>query len=76
VDKFNEFQVSTYVTAGHIRFMLLHKLRNEEGIRNFFLELHDVYLKTILNPFYEANGLIALPSFDARVRAAGKKYLL
>jgi len=76
VDKFTEFQVSTYVTAGHIRFMLLHKQRNEDRIRNFFVELHEVYLKTLLNPFYEANGLITFSSFDYSVRSAAKKHLL
>ena len=38
VDKFNDQNVFAYVTAGHIKFLLLHEGRNEEAVRAFFLE--------------------------------------
>mmetsp|Transcript_27809 Transcript_27809/g.54668 ORF Transcript_27809/g.54668 Transcript_27809/m.54668 type:complete len:144 (+) Transcript_27809:85-516(+) len=74
VDKFDDFHVSAYCTAGHARFMLLHKNRNEEAIRAFFSELHDLYIKAVLNPFHRPDGWIDSPVFDQKVRLAARKH--
>ena len=75
VDKFNEQLISAYVTPGRARFMLLHEARNEDGIKNFFHDVHELYVKVILNPFHSPRMPIKSETFDARVRAVGKKYL-
>ncbi|CAL1159766.1 unnamed protein product [Cladocopium goreaui] len=74
VDKFNDFHVSAYCTAGHVRMMLLHKHRNEEAIRAFFADVHDLFLKAMLSPFQTPNMRIQSPLFDQKVRAAGQKH--
>ncbi|KAJ4777913.1 Trafficking protein particle complex subunit 2 [Rhynchospora pubera] len=75
VDRFNDLTVSVYVTAGHTRLMLLHDSRNEDGIKNFFQEVHELYVKTLLNPLYLIGSRITSAHFDTRVRALARKFL-
>ncbi|GAQ85877.1 trafficking protein particle complex subunit [Klebsormidium nitens] len=75
VDKFGDLFVSTYVTAGQAKLMLLHDLKSEDGIKNFFQEVHELYIKILLNPLYVPGSKITSPQFDARVRMLAKKYL-
>ncbi|KAK7695663.1 hypothetical protein QCA50_000299 [Cerrena zonata] len=75
VDKFNEWTVSAFITPGNMKFVLLHETRNDDGIRSFFVDVWEVYVKTMLNPFHTAHTPIRSAVFDARVRASAKKYL-
>jgi trafficking protein particle complex subunit 2 len=49
VDKFNDQFVSAFVTATNVKFLLLHESRNEDTIRAFFHEVHELYLKVSLS---------------------------
>ncbi|KZW03928.1 transport protein particle complex subunit [Exidia glandulosa HHB12029] len=75
VDKFNEWTVSAFVTPGNIKFILLHDGRNDEGIRAFFSDVWELYVKTTLNPFHMVNTAIKSGIFDVRVKASAKKNL-
>ncbi|CAG7849463.1 SubName: Full=Related to Sedlin (Trafficking protein particle complex protein 2) {ECO:0000313/EMBL:CCA67270.1} [Serendipita indica DSM 11827] len=75
IDKFNEWTVSAFVTPGNMKFVLLHEAKNDEGIRSFFMEVWELYVKTAMNPFHRSDRTIRSTVFDARVRASAKKWL-
>lgn len=77
VDSLNDARVSAYVTPGCARFMVLHMAadRRDEEVRSFCAEVHELYVKVLLNPFYAPHTRIESRDFDARVRALARKYL-
>ncbi|KAJ1492491.1 hypothetical protein T484DRAFT_1930985 [Baffinella frigidus] len=75
VDKFNDRSISAYVTPTHAKMLLLHDGKSEDSVRSFFNEVHELYLKTILNPFQDQNGPITSSAFDLKVKAVARKYL-
>ena len=74
VDRFNDLLVYGFCTAGGARFLFLHDMRNEENIKNFFYEVHELYLRIILNPFHTPRTPITSTVFDARVRSISRKH--
>ncbi|KAJ1754191.1 TRAPP subunit [Coemansia sp. RSA 2523] len=76
VDTYNDWNVSAYVTPSNVRLMLLHEVKAEEAIRTFFVDCHELFVKTLTNPFYDPSMPIQSQAFDAKVHSLAKKYLL
>ncbi|KAJ1928712.1 TRAPP subunit [Tieghemiomyces parasiticus] len=76
VDKYNELNVSCYVTPSNIRFILLHDNKADDSIRQFFIECHELYIKILCNPFYMINTPITSAPFDIRVKSLARRHLL
>lgn len=77
VDRFNEWNVSAYITPSGSKFLLLHDALNSDGIRHFFTDVHELYIKCLLNPFMDINAQISNTGlFDTRVKALGRKWLV
>lgn len=47
----------------------------EEAIKQFFGDIYENWVKTMMNPFYHVNDVVKSDVFRARVVATGKKYL-
>lgn len=45
VDRYNEWMVSAYLAAGGERLVLLHDVKNEEAVRQFFVDANELLAK-------------------------------
>ncbi|KAH7817663.1 Transport protein particle (TRAPP) component Trs20A [Monocercomonoides exilis] len=76
VDFSEKAQIFAYVTPGHTRFMLYVEeptAQTESLAESFFKQVHETYMKVILNPFYEANTPITMSAFDEKIKNIGMK---
>lgn len=48
---------------------------DDAAIRQFFIDLQDLYVKCSLSPFYNVNDAITSPDFDLKVKLLAKKHL-
>jgi len=49
--------------------------QTEEAIKQFMNEVFEIWVKTLMNPFYRIGMQIKSPVFRQRVSAAGRKWL-
>ena len=73
IESHKDHMVSAYITPGGVRFLMLHESRNEDSLKQFFVDVHELYIKMLMNPFYDLNSPITSHTFDARVRALGQR---
>ena len=67
--------VSAFVTASRQRFVILHDVKNEDGIKSFFSEMYETYIKWLMNPFYAVNSSIKSQAFEKKAQLYGRKFL-
>ncbi|PXF47582.1 Trafficking protein particle complex subunit 2 [Gracilariopsis chorda] len=75
VDRYNDQLISAFVTPSNYRFLLLHDSRHEDGVKPFFNDLHELFVKATLNPLYVDNEPITSTAFHDKVLLLARKYL-
>lgn len=90
IDSFYGLLINAFITQGNIKFLLCYDLnsgnpsgggsnlqsKNEDNsIKQFFMEVNELYVKCLLNPFYSVNDAIISPDFDLRLKMLARKYL-
>ena len=67
-------QVSAFITAAQVKFLLLHDGKSDDTIKQFFKDVYEVYLRVMLNPFFNSGVRITSPSFTQRVRSIARTH--
>ncbi|CEP60601.1 TRAPP subunit TRS20 LALA0_S01e14708g [Lachancea lanzarotensis] len=84
IDHFYGLAITGYLSYGNMKFVMVHSGNANNGspvvvddvsVKSFYQEVHELYVKTLMNPFYTLNEPITSPVFDGRVRALAKKLL-
>ncbi|SCU85002.1 LAFA_0D13300g1_1 [Lachancea sp. 'fantastica'] len=84
IDHFYGLAITGYLSYGNMKFVMVHSgnvnngapvLIDDVSVKSFYQEVHELYVKTLMNPFYTLNDPITSPVFDRKVRALAKKYL-
>ncbi|KAG0139547.1 hypothetical protein CROQUDRAFT_101388 [Cronartium quercuum f. sp. fusiforme G11] len=76
VDRFHEWSVSALVPPGGPRLVILHEIKNEDGIKLFLLEAWEFLVRNMLSPFYETDAPIKTGAFDSRIKASARRFPL
>ena len=65
------------LTFSEMRFLLVYDTlkTSDEGVKNLFMEMYDLYTKAALNPFYDPNTKLVSKSFGMKAMQIGKRYL-
>lgn len=45
VDSYKQLKVHCFVSAGYVKFMLLHTGKSDDAIKALFMDVHELYLK-------------------------------
>ncbi|GMM57700.1 TRAPP subunit [Maudiozyma humilis] len=88
VDHFYGLAITAYISYGGMKFVMVHGNSNggapssnsnviidDNACRSFYQEVHELYVKTLMNPFYKSGDPITSPVFDSRVRSLARKFL-
>jgi hypothetical protein len=73
IDRFNNLQVSGYITPGNrLRLLLLHDGKSEDQVKTFFRGVHSLLIPLVLNPFFLSNERIHSVDFYTKIRRLSK----
>ena len=62
IDKYNDLFVSCMQTPSNAKFLILHENNKlEDNIKSFFNDVYELFVKIVMNPFYDPKELINIP---------------
>jgi hypothetical protein len=73
VDQFADLKVHCLITPSNAKLLLLHENEHEDKIKLFFNEAYDLFIKALMNPFYDSTQKMNLPEFHVRVKAVANR---
>ncbi|CCH60948.1 hypothetical protein TBLA_0D04520 [Henningerozyma blattae CBS 6284] len=78
VDHFYGSQVTAYVTYQGARLITVHHTTPPDNaqLKSFYIGVHELFIKTLMNPFYKMDQAINSEVFDKKVKDLAQKYLL
>ena len=67
-------QVSAFITAAQVKFLLLHDGKSDDTIKQFFKDVYEVYMRVMLNPFFNPGVRITSAAFTQRVKSMARMH--
>ncbi|EER31645.1 conserved hypothetical protein [Candida tropicalis MYA-3404] len=75
IDQFYGLSINAYILQSQVKFILCYNCKEETSIKQFFQEVNELYVKYLMNPFYNVNDAIISPDFDLKIKQLARKYL-
>ncbi|KAL6453899.1 TRS20 Trafficking protein particle complex subunit 20 [Candida maltosa Xu316] len=75
IDQFYGLSINAYILQSQVKFLLCYNCKEETSIKQFFQEVNELYVKCLMNPFYNVNDAIISPDFDLKIKQLARKYL-
>lgn len=79
IDEYESYLITAYVTYNNTKFIIItdkSKAINYNSFKKFFMNVHELYIKKIMNPFNVKSAPITDSLFDCEVRVLGDMYIL
>lgn len=79
IDEYESYLITAYVTYLNTKFIIISDKTvtiNYNSFKKFFMNVHELYIKQIMNPFNSKNAFITNELFDCKIRVLGDMYIL
>ncbi|ELP92259.1 trafficking protein particle complex subunit, putative [Entamoeba invadens IP1] len=67
IDVYGSHHLSAFVTAGNVKFILMSSAKTDET-KAFFNAVYELYVKIVLNPFYELQSPIESDTLTEKIQ--------
>lgn len=74
VDRYDDYHISAYVALGPLKFLIMQDCEPSDMVRAFFVEIYELCVKLLANPFTDMAASSASKEFAVRSELLFKKY--